>query len=92
MVKYLGELDDDDVVMFVIEHLKDHKSPTKLVEGLEPVRAKCVIWVCAKLTWLLSKVLDEEAVEFTISVWRQVIFESMAYGEGLHTERTMVDG
>ncbi len=39
MVKYLGELDDDDVVMFVIEHLKDHKSPTKLVEGLEPVRA-----------------------------------------------------
>lgn len=73
MVKYLGELDDDDVVMYVIEHLKDHKSPAKLVEGLEPV-------------------LDEEAVEFTISVWRQVIFESMAYGEGLHTERVMVDG
>ncbi|KAH8982166.1 hypothetical protein EDB86DRAFT_2812397 [Lactarius hatsudake] len=73
MVKYLGELDDDDVVMYVIEHLKDHKSPAKLVEGLEPV-------------------LDEEAAEFTISVWRQVIFESMAYGEGLHTERTMVDG
>ena len=38
MVKYLGELEDDDVVMFVIEHLKDHKSPAKLVEGLEPVR------------------------------------------------------
>jgi RNA-binding protein 25 len=38
MVKYLGELDDDDVVMYVIEHLKDHKSPAKLVEGLEPVR------------------------------------------------------
>jgi RNA recognition motif-containing protein len=73
MVKYLGELDDDDVVMYVIEHLKDHKSPAKLVEGLEPV-------------------LDEEAIEFTISVWRQVIFESMAYGEGLHTERMMVDG
>ncbi|KAN0139651.1 hypothetical protein V8E53_002313 [Lactarius tabidus] len=73
MVKCLGELDDDDVVMYVIEHLKDHKSPAKLVEGLEPV-------------------LDDEAVEFTISVWRQVIFESMAYGEGLHTERTMVDG
>ncbi|KAH9060186.1 hypothetical protein EDB87DRAFT_1683924 [Lactarius vividus] len=73
MVKYLGELDDDDVVMYVIEHLKDHKSPAKLVEGLEPV-------------------LDEEAAEFTISVWRQVIFESMAYGEGLHTERMMVDG
>lgn len=37
MVKYLGELEDDDLVMFVLEHLKDHKSPSKLVEGLEPV-------------------------------------------------------
>lgn len=46
MVKYLGELDDDDVVMFVIEHLKDHKSPTKLVEGLEPV---CMIQVLLNL-------------------------------------------
>jgi RNA-binding protein 25 len=38
MVKYLGELEDDDLVMFVLEHLKDHKPPLKLVEGLEPVR------------------------------------------------------
>ncbi|OBZ71166.1 hypothetical protein A0H81_08483 [Grifola frondosa] len=72
MTKYLGELEDDDLVMFVLEHLKDHKSPQKLVEGLEPV-------------------LEEEALEFVISVWRQIIFESMAYGEGLHTERMMVD-
>jgi hypothetical protein len=51
MVKYLGELEDDDVVMFVIEHLKDHKSPAKLVEGLEPV---CMIpnisLICAETT------------------------------------------
>ncbi|KAI0783447.1 hypothetical protein C8Q75DRAFT_433671 [Abortiporus biennis] len=72
MVKYLGELEDDDLVLFVSEHLKDHKGPHKLVEGLEPV-------------------LEEEAVELTIAVWRQVIFESLAYGEGLHTERMMVD-
>ncbi|EGN97903.1 hypothetical protein SERLA73DRAFT_91057 [Serpula lacrymans var. lacrymans S7.3] len=72
MVKYLGELEDDDLIMFVLEHLKDHKGPQKLVEGLEPV-------------------LEEEAGEFAISVWRQVIFESMAYGEGLHTEKLMVD-
>lgn len=39
MIKYLGELDDDDMVMFVVEHLKDHKPPSKIVEGLEPVRA-----------------------------------------------------
>jgi hypothetical protein len=37
MVKYLGELEDDDLVMFVLEHLKDHKGPAKLIEGLEPV-------------------------------------------------------
>lgn len=72
MTKYLGELEDDDLVMFTVEHLKDHKGPQKLVEGLEPV-------------------LEEESVEFVTSIWRQIIFESMAYGEGLHTERMMVD-
>ncbi|KAI5984796.1 hypothetical protein F5J12DRAFT_936523 [Pisolithus orientalis] len=72
MVKYLGELEDDDLIMFVVEHLKDHKGPQKLVEGLEPV-------------------LEEEAQEFAINIWRQVIFESMAYGEGLQTERMTVD-
>ncbi|EIW81557.1 hypothetical protein CONPUDRAFT_73253 [Coniophora puteana RWD-64-598 SS2] len=72
MVKYLGELEDDDLIMFVLEHLKDHKGPQKLIEGLEPV-------------------LEEEAQEFVVSIWRQVIFESMAYSEGLHTERLMVD-
>ncbi|KAH9947466.1 hypothetical protein B0H21DRAFT_691986 [Amylocystis lapponica] len=72
MMKYLGELEDDDLVMFVLEHLKDHKGPQKLIEGVEPV-------------------LEEEAVEFTISIWRQIIFESMAYGEGLHTEKMLVD-
>ncbi|KIJ59065.1 hypothetical protein HYDPIDRAFT_177947 [Hydnomerulius pinastri MD-312] len=72
MVKYLGELEDDDLIMFVLEHLKDHKGPQKLVEGVEPV-------------------LEEEAHEFAVSIWRQVIFESMAYGEGLLTERMMVD-
>lgn len=38
MVKYLGELEDDDLIMFVLEHLKDHKGPQKLVEGLVQVR------------------------------------------------------
>ena len=37
MEKYLGELEDDDLVLFSMEHLKDHKGPQKLVEGLEPV-------------------------------------------------------
>lgn len=41
MVKYLGELEDDDLIMFVLEHLKDHKAPAKLIEGLEPVRPQC---------------------------------------------------
>jgi hypothetical protein len=42
MIKYLGELDDDDMVMFVVEHLKDHKPPAKIVEGLEPVSTASV--------------------------------------------------
>jgi hypothetical protein len=35
--------------MFVIEHLKDHKSPAKLVEGLEPVRDVRISQTYAKL-------------------------------------------
>ncbi len=38
LTESLGELDDDELPMFVLEHLKDHKGPAKLVEGLEPVR------------------------------------------------------
>jgi len=56
----------------VVEHLKDHKPPSKIVDGLEPV-------------------LLEEAAEFTISLWRQVVFESIAYSEGFETEDMMVD-
>jgi RNA-binding protein 25 len=37
MMKYLGDV-DDDLILFILEHLKDHKTPQKLVEGLEPVR------------------------------------------------------
>ena len=129
MTKYLGELEDDDLVMFVLEHLKDHKGPQKLIEGLEPVRllicvlleclprlsgrwscrietvdesaphARCLdridlflpIFVLNIIIFDLLQVLEEEAVEFTVSIWRQIIFESMAYGEGLHTERLMAD-
>lgn len=36
-MKYLGEMEEDDLIMFALEHLKDHKSPQKLVEGLEAV-------------------------------------------------------
>ena len=89
MTKYLGELEDDDLVMFVLEHLKDHKSPQKLIEGLEPVRPFC--FRCILVVEHQLQVLEEEASELAISVWRQVIFESMAYGDGLHTERMLVD-
>ena len=47
MVKYLGELEDDDLVMFVLEHLKDHKGPQKLVDGLEPV---CIVCIAASVS------------------------------------------
>ncbi|KAF9568771.1 hypothetical protein CPC08DRAFT_732474 [Agrocybe pediades] len=72
MTKYLGDMEDEDLIMFVIEHLKDHKPPQKLVEGLEPV-------------------LEDEAVDLAVNVWRQIIFESMAYNEGLLTDKMLVD-
>lgn len=72
MMKYLGEMEEEDLIMFVLEHMKDHKGPHKLVEGLEPV-------------------LEEEAIDFTVSLWRQVIFESMAYNDGLLTDKLLVD-
>ena len=90
MTKYLGELEDDDLIMFVLEHLKDHKGPHKLVEGLEPVRFH--LYPSSFSSHCALQVLEEEASELAISVWRQIIFESMAYGEGLHTERMTVDG
>ena len=89
MVKYLGELEDDDLIMFCVEHLKDHKAPKQLIEGLEPVsyfdRSP------SSLANLRSQVLEEEAVELTVSVWRQLIFESMAYSDGLLTGEMYVD-
>ncbi|KAF9478212.1 hypothetical protein BDN70DRAFT_880274 [Pholiota conissans] len=72
MIKYLGEMEEEDLIMFVLEHLKDHKAPQKLIEGLEPV-------------------LEEEATELVVNVWRQIIFESMAYNEGLLTDKMLVD-
>lgn len=48
MTKYLGELEDDDLIMFVLEHIKDHKSPQKLVEGLRA--GACPILVRIALT------------------------------------------
>ncbi|TRM62125.1 hypothetical protein BD626DRAFT_499977 [Schizophyllum amplum] len=72
MIKYLGEMEEEDLIMFVLEHLKDHKAPKQLIEGLEPV-------------------LEEEAIELTVSVWRQLIFESMAYSDGLLTGDMYVD-
>ena len=51
MTKYLGELDDDDLVMFVVEHLKDHKGPQKLVEGLEPVSMSTKSLILPLIHW-----------------------------------------
>lgn len=92
MIKYLGEMEEEDLIMFVLEHLKDHKGPAKLVEGLEPVRPLHAVNLTQSTNLhFFRKVLEEEAVELTISVWRQIIFESMAYNEGLLTDRMLVD-
>lgn len=37
LVEYLGELDDDDMVVFIADHVRARKPPQELVESLEPV-------------------------------------------------------
>jgi len=56
MTKYLGEMEEEDLILFVLEHLKDHKPPHKLVEGLEPVRLfhhSVFSFQLADITWPL---------------------------------------
>lgn len=47
---------------------------------------------CQWLTPLEHKVLVEEAEEFTVLLWRQVVFESVAYAEGLNTDDIVLSG
>ena len=91
MLKYLGELDDEDLIMFVLEHLKDHKPPAKLIEGLEPVCHSSYFAKAGAKLFISLQVLEEEATELVVSLWRQIIFESTAYNEGLLTEKMLVD-
>ncbi|CAE6516921.1 unnamed protein product [Rhizoctonia solani] len=70
--EYLGELDDDDMVVFIADHVRGRKGPVELVEALEPV-------------------LVEEATDLVMALWRQVAFESAAYGDGLESGNNFVD-
>ncbi|CAE6451550.1 unnamed protein product [Rhizoctonia solani] len=70
--EYLGELDDDDMVVFIADHVRSRKGPVELVEALEPV-------------------LVEEATDLVVALWRQVVFESAAYGDGLESGDNFVD-
>ena len=90
MTKYLGEMEEEDLILFVLEHLKDHKAPHKLVEGLEPVRAPSVSRSTSS-NKTTQQVLEEEATEYVVGLWRQIVFESMAYNEGILTEKMLVD-
>ena len=69
MKDLLGEV-DEDLVDFVLEHLREKKGPGSLVDGLEPV-------------------FTDEAIEFVISLWRQLSFESIAWASGLETGNMM---
>ncbi|CAE6514027.1 unnamed protein product [Rhizoctonia solani] len=70
--EYLGELDDDDMVVFIADHVRGRKGPAELVEALEPV-------------------LVEEATDLAVALWRQIAFESAAYGDGLESGNNFVD-
>lgn len=89
MKDYLGEM-DEELIMCVIEHLKDHKGPTKLIEALEPVSVLYQAYTLAFISRGWLQVLMEEAEEFVILLWRQIVFESVAYAEGLETREIVL--
>lgn len=90
MTDYLGELDDDDLVNFVIDKVKARATPDEIVEGVEPVSVTLntedhpmIAYSVASLP--ISQVLDEDAESLVISLWRLLAFESTAYAAGLDT-------
>ncbi|KAL7412506.1 hypothetical protein BDY24DRAFT_393154 [Mrakia frigida] len=72
VIVYLGEMEDDDLLNFVLDHIRERKSASDLVEGLEMI-------------------LEDEATPFAVSIWRAVLFESIASSEGLETKEMTVE-
>lgn len=99
-VRTFGEAVDDEIPWRDggggLDHVRAGASqgPQRAAETSRGLGTGAWSWrdhTCCVLSFFCSQVLEEEAVEFTLGVWRQVIFESMAYGEGLLTEKTLVD-
>ncbi|KAF8751228.1 PWI domain [Rhizoctonia solani] len=91
--EYLGELDDDDMVVFIADHVRSRKGPVELVEALEPVRDYFIpyLWLQVFYSHTTAHVLVEEATDLVVALWRQVVFESAAYGDGLESGDNFVD-
>lgn len=75
---YLGA-EEPELLSVVTEYLRAHKTPQALVEELEPVR--CPFFVPAAGDWTLTfvahdQVLDEDAQDFVVKVWRVLAVET----------------
>ncbi|KAJ7271960.1 hypothetical protein B0H12DRAFT_1298749 [Mycena haematopus] len=80
MTQYLGDAEEaEELIMFVVE-----RALNQCVSSRFPI-------LPVLLPRPLHQVLEEEAVDVTTAVWRQLIFESMAYAKGLHTDRMFID-
>lgn len=50
--QYLGELEDEDLLNFVLEHVREQKGPDELVEGLEIVSGIRPVFLLLSLPFL----------------------------------------
>lgn len=84
---------DEDLADFVLEHLRDRKGADDLVDGLEPVSSAYLHGhLLESISTNLSsfQILAEDAESFVLQLWRQLVFESLAFKEGIDTGSMMI--
>lgn len=78
IVEYLGS-EEEELLSAVTSHVRAHKDAAALVEELEPVRLAplpFIYWRLADPTLSTRQVLDEEATEFVVKVFKILIYET----------------
>lgn len=62
----------------ITEYLRAHKTPQELLEELEPVHHPSPLTSGSRVLtrWSLSQVLDEDAQDLVVKVWRVLAIET----------------
>lgn len=74
---YLGA-EEPELVNVITEYLRAHKTPQELLEELEPVHHPSPLTSGSRVLtrWSLSQVLDEDAQDLVVKVWRVLAIET----------------